>query len=97
MFTVFGIPIAIPIRVVIVIAPTSIAVPIPGEVAAPLITRGYPTGVGVHGTGPVTRVPLVVISLWIPVALDPDKLRAGSRRQDPDNTRGRRRANLDSD
>jgi len=94
---VLEIPTAIPIPLVVVIAPTSVAIPIPGEVEAPFVTRGNPTGVGVHGASPVTGVPLVVFFHWIPVALDPHKLRLGSRWQNPDNARGRRRANVDSD
>src|SRR5262245_33601010 len=94
---VLEIPTSISIPVVVVIAPTSVTVPISGEVAAPFVTRGYPTGIGVCGAGPVTGVPLVVFFHRIPVALHPDKLGSGSRRQNPDNARGRRRANLDSD
>ena len=97
MIAVPEIPIAISIPMVIVIAPTGVAGPIPGEVAATFITRGDPPGVGVHGAGPVTGMPLVVVSRRIPVALHPVKLRTGSRRKNPDNTRGRRRADLDSD
>jgi hypothetical protein len=75
---VLEIPIAIPIPVVVVISPTSVAVPISGEVAAPFVPGGYPTGAWVGRAGPVTGVPLISVFRWIPVALYPDKLRAGA-------------------
>jgi hypothetical protein len=90
------IPVVAFIPMVVVIAPAVVAVPIAGEVSAPVVTRGYPPGVRVNGAGPVTGVPFIVIAHGIPVAIHPHEVRARPRRLDADDARGRGRANLDS-
>jgi hypothetical protein len=90
------VPVATPIPMVVVLPPTGVAVPIPGEVSASFVSRRDPAGSRVRWAGPITGVPLVVVPHGIPIALDPSKFRAGARRQNPDNTWGRRCANLDS-
>ena len=89
------VPVAPPIPVVIVVPPTSVTVPIPGEVSASVVARGDPAGSRVRRAGPITGVPLVMVPHRIPIARDPSKFRAGAR-QNPHNTWRRRCANLDS-
>ena len=96
MIAVPEIPVAIPIRMVVVLPPTGVTVPIPGEVSASFVSRRGPAGSRVRRAGPITGVPFVMVPHGIPIALDPSKFRAGARRQNPDNTWSRRCANLDS-
>ena len=97
MIALSEIPIAPPIPMVVVLPASGIAVPMPGEVATSFISRDYPAGRRVDGAGPITGVPSVVVADRIPVARDPDKLWAGTRRQNPNYTRRRRCADLDAD
>src|SRR4051794_480570 len=90
------IPVVPPIPMVVVLPVSRIAVPIPGEVAASLVSRGDPAGRMVRRAGPITGVPLIVVSPRIPVALDPDKPWAGMRWQNPNYAQRRRCTDLDS-
>ena len=77
------IPFALPIPMVVVLSPTGVTVPIPGEVSASFVSRRGPAGSRVRRAGPKTGVPLVMISDGIPIPIDPDEIRPrGHRRYD---------------
>src|SRR4051794_17076814 len=86
-----------PVPVVVVVASTVIAVPIPREVAPAFVVRSHPRSRRIRRPRPVSRVPLIMIPFRIPVAAHPDELGAGPRRQNPHLTVRRRRTDLDAD
>ena len=74
-----------------------VAFPIAFEEALTIVMRGYPACARIGRTGPVTGVPPVAASDWIPIAVDPGVTRAGAARLNPDDARRGWRADPDSD
>jgi hypothetical protein len=91
------IPIPVPIPMVVMLPAAGAAVPEPAKVTSALVVRRDPPCGRISRASPISRVPLVMVSSRIPVALYPNEIGTGSRRQDAHHTRGRRGANLDSD
>src|SRR2546427_7329128 len=86
--------IAIPMMVVV--APAALALPIPFKEALSVMARRDPAGARVGRAGPVSVMPLVVVSHGIPVALHPEKFRTRTPWHNHDPLR-RRRADSDPD
>ena len=72
------ITITVPIPTMIVIEPPPVALPISFEKALPVIVRSYPAGAVIRWAGPVSGMPPVAASHWIPVAIHPDIAGAGN-------------------
>src|SRR5579883_467405 len=92
MFAPIAVAVAVP--AVVVLAPSVVAIPVTREVPAALITRSNPPRAAINRQRPITGVPLVVISHWIPVALHPNVVRAGAGGQNLDHARRWRRTDL---
>jgi hypothetical protein len=75
----------------IVIESPAVAVPISGVPAIAIVPRFNPARTDVGRTGPIAVVPAIPAVDDVPVAVDPDVLRPGTRRKDSyDAWRGRR-------
>jgi len=83
-----SIPVTIP--VVVVLNPPAIALPVSSVVVAALVSWTYPTCTAVWRTSPISAMPLVMVSSWIPVAIDPYEVWTWPRRGNPNNGRRRR-------
>jgi len=86
--SVVSIPVTIP--VVVVLNPPAIALPVASVVLAALVSWTYPTCTAVWRTSPISAMPLVMVSSWIPVAIDPYEVWTWPRRCNPNNGRRRR-------
>jgi len=62
------------VPVMIMTTPPAIAFSIPFIEAVSVVMRPYPMRTSVRRADPVSVVPLVVVTCWIPVALQPDVL-----------------------
>ena len=67
--------------------------PVALEEALTIMMRRDPDRAGVRWAGPIARVPLVMVSHWIPVTRHPNPFWAGRGRLHHDHPRGRRRSN----
>jgi hypothetical protein len=83
-----SIPVTIP--VVVVLNPPAIAFPIASVVLAALVSWAHPTCTGIRRTSPISAMPLVTVSYWIPVPIDPYEVRSWPHRGNPNNRRRRR-------
>lgn len=63
------VPAAIPLMVVVDMA--SFAIPVPCKIVSSIMTRFHPVCTRVSRTGPVSAVPLIVVSNGVPVAINP--------------------------
>src|SRR5215470_7243690 len=70
--------------------------PVAGIVAMAVMVGKNPACARVGWTGPVTRVPAIVVADWIPVTLNPYEFGPWSHCANYD-TRRRRRSDLDAD
>src|SRR5579864_3839877 len=75
----------------------AIAFPVTHKVLRAIITRNHPTSSGVRRLSPITGMPAVAPSRWIPITFYPHELRAGPAWQDADYAGRRWRANVDPD
>ena len=95
----FAIPVAvlIPVSIPMVVMLKTAAIPIPKpyKVLSAVMMRRNPTGAHIRWLCPVTLVPFVVPSYRIPIALDPDEIRARGRRKNANHTGRRRRPDID--
>jgi len=90
--------IAIPVmvRTVIVLESSTIAIPVPIIEALAVVARRYPPCTSIGRSGPVSVVPTVTASHYIPVAVYPKEIRPRSYRPNPNHARRRWRADSDS-
>jgi len=84
------IAVVIAIPVVVVIETAVVAIPISGVVAAAFMARADPARAAVGRSGPIAVVPAISMAVGIPVAVDPEKLRAGLNGTYADDPRRRR-------
>jgi hypothetical protein len=82
-----AIPIAVPSM--IVIEPTAVAFPIAFEKLSSLIAGAYPSGAAIGGASPISVMPPVPPSNWIPIAVYPEIVRSRSSRPRMDDPRWR--------
>ena len=85
------IAVVVTIPSVVVLDPTVVTVPITREVLLPVVVRTYPVSARIWGSRPVARVPFVMVSYRIPVAINPDEVRTRPYRGYSNYTRRRRR------
>ena len=92
--TVVTIMVAIPMMVVFEAAAG--AVPIADEVAATFVAGTNPTRASVGRQGPIAAVPAIMMSVGIPIAINPEVVRARTHRNYIV-ARGRRRPDFNAD
>lgn len=85
------------IPAMIVVEPAVITIPVTVEEALSIVTRTHPARAGIGRPGPVAVMPSVVWPGRIPVTIDPDVVGPGTRGQDANDARRRRRSNPDPD
>ena len=91
-----AIAVVVLIPVMIVLDPAPLAFPV-AVVEPPTIISGFnPTRTAVGRPSPIPVVPLVVVSNGIPISLNPYKVWTGTHGDHMQNTRWRRRADLNS-
>src|ERR1700730_7274861 len=81
----------------VVLAPTTVAFPVAIKETLSIMARRHPKCPSVGWTGPVSCMPFIVISHWIPVPSHPDEFRSWGRWQNLDHTRGWWRSDPNSD
>jgi len=91
-----AVSVVVSVPVVVVFKAPAVPVPIADKIPILVIVRPNPAGAHIRRHRPITRVPSVVPSLRIPIALYPNKLRSGTRRKHRDHARRWRRSDLDS-
>ena len=74
-----AVSIVVAIPAMIMFKAAAVALPIALKVLATLVTRTYPTSSLIGRPSPVTVMPFVVMTHWVPIAVDPDKFRSGTR------------------
>src|SRR5579863_6166772 len=84
-----AVPVMIPAMVVR--HPAAISLPVAFEEPLAIVMGCNPSCAGVGRPRPISRMPSVMASHWIPVALDPDKTGTGRCRHNRDRSRRRRR------
>src|SRR5579864_110549 len=89
--------VAVAVPSVVVHIAAAIAFPVTHKVLRAIITRNHPTSSGVRRLSPITGMPAVAPSRWIPITFYPHELRAGPAWQDADYAGRRWRANVDPD
>ena len=94
---VMEVAVVVAIPVMVVLHPAAISVPVTDEIALAIVMRSDPTSALIRRPRPIALVPFVMVSHWIPVALDPNKLGARSLRRYRNNARRWRSTNADSD
>jgi hypothetical protein len=87
------VPVSIPM--VIVLKTAVIPIPVPYKVLSAVMMRRNPTGAHVRRLCPITIVPFIVPSHRIPIALDPNEIRARCWRKNANHARSRRRSDID--
>lgn len=91
-------PVAVVVFVpaMVVFEAAAVAVPVAGEEALAVVTRGDPTGAGVGRPGPITVMPSPTMADGVPIAVHPDKIGSGRDWPDAEHTRRRWRSDLNS-
>ncbi len=92
-------PVAIMIAVpaMVVFETAAIALPVARKEALSIMTRCNPDRTCVRWASPVSGMPPIMVAHGIPIALDPNKVRARTYRLNPNDPRGRRRTDPHSD
>jgi hypothetical protein len=91
-----AVPVTLMIPMVVVLQAAAISVPVAYKILAAFMAWPNPAGSSVWRPRPIARVPLVMPSDRIPVALDPYKIRPGSWREHANYASRRWRPNVDS-
>jgi len=84
------------VRMVIVVHPTAISVPVTSKELLPVVMRLNPARALVWGSSPIAGMPSVLLADWIPIAVYPDKIGTRSLRLNSNHARLRWRTNSDS-
>jgi hypothetical protein len=79
--SIMEIAVTVTVPTMIVFTPAMISIPIADVVLRAVVARLYPAGAGIGRTRPVAVVPLVVMADWVPIAWNPNELRARWRGQ----------------
>ena len=94
------VPIAVAIMtlvpLVIMVKPAAVPFPVARIKLLAIVTRSYPSSALIGWPRPVTVMPLVTISLRVPIAVQPDKIRAWAARSTVNHAGLRRRADSNS-
>jgi hypothetical protein len=90
-----AVPLAV--RSMIVLDAAVLAFPIAAEEALTVVTRAYPASALVGRASPIAAMPAIVATNGIPVAIDPEELRAGADRANSNDARRGRGTDYDSD
>jgi hypothetical protein len=85
------------VPVVVVLDAAVLAFPIAAVEALTVVTRANPASALVGRTSPITTMPAIVATNGIPVAIDPEELRAGADRANSNDARRGRGTDYDSD
>ena len=85
------------VRMMVVLKPSAISIPVTGEVSLSIMVRSNPMCAFIGRPGPIASVPFVVMSDWIPVTLDPNEVWPGSHGRYRNYAGCRRSADYDSD
>src|SRR6202007_3232578 len=78
-----------PIRLMVVFEAAPAAFPIAVKIHLAVVMWRGPYRALIRRLCPITGMPLVILSVWIPITRDPDKLRARPRRHNAQRPRGR--------
>jgi hypothetical protein len=81
----------------IVITPASVAFPVTVIEPLPVMSRTYPVRARIRWERPIPVMPTVMVSGRVPIPIYPVVSRTGGSRPDMHDSRGRRRADPDSD
>jgi hypothetical protein len=73
-----AVPVMIVVPVVVVLKTAAVAVPVAYKILAAFMAGRNPTRSHIGRPCPISPVPSVVPSDWIPIALDPHKIRSGT-------------------
>jgi len=90
------VPASVVVPAVIMFKPAVFSLPITAIELPPIVMRHHPASTRVRRPSPITLMPAIMPSDRIPVALDPQELGSGGRRQNS-NPAGRRRPDGDPD
>jgi len=82
---------------VIMFKPAVFSLPVTVEESLSVVTRPHPASPWVRRPSPITFMPAIMPSDWIPVTLDPQELGSGGRRQNSNHAGRRRRPDGDPD
>jgi hypothetical protein len=85
------------VPVVVVLDAAVLAFPIAAVEALTVMTRAYPASALVGRASPIAAMPAIVAANGIPVAIDPEELRAGADRANSNDARRGRGTDYDSD
>jgi hypothetical protein len=85
------------IPTMVVLHAAAFTLPISGEIAPSVISGRNPSRGRIRHAGPITAVPLIVVSNRIPITVDPIEIRAGADRTRTNHPQRWGRANGDSD
>jgi hypothetical protein len=88
--------VVIAVPMVVVLHAAAGAVPVPVEIASPLIAWSNPSGFRVRYAGPISFMPPIVMSNGVPVTFDPNETGARTDRADAQHTGRRRGTDCDS-
>jgi hypothetical protein len=90
------IAVVVAVRMMIVLHPASLTLPIASEIPLAIVVRRHPASSPIRRASPISFMPLVVAADWIPIAVHPDKI--GTRGYWPNANHARRgwRANPDA-
>src|SRR5579864_1937243 len=91
------VPVVVMVPAVIMFEPAAISLPVALKELLPIVVRRYPARSFVGRPCPITLVPTVTATHWIPIALHPHELGTWASRQNADDTRRRGWTNSDSD
>jgi hypothetical protein len=91
------IAVVVAVRVMVMLHPAVVSIPIAGVKALAVMTRPYPVRACIGGTRPVSVVPSITTAFGIPVTIEPNRLAARANRADGEHTRPRRRPDSNSE
>src|SRR5579871_3236869 len=92
-----AVPVVVMIPMVVVFETAAIAVPVTCKILAAFMARPHPVGSLIRRPRPVARVPAVMPSIGIPVAIDPHKVGTRAPRNNTKHARRRRLSDIDAD
>ena len=75
MVVVAEVPVAVVVRVMIMLKFAVLSLPVPHEKHPSIVARSNPVSAWIRRTSPVACMPPIVILLRVPIAIDPDELR----------------------
>jgi hypothetical protein len=86
----------IPVPAMIVLHATAVALPVTCEEPFSIVVRPYPSGALIRRPRPISFMPPIVPSHWIPIAVNPDEFGAGAYWPNANHARGWRSSYTDA-